>query len=183
MRTLAKIIPLLLLSALLAACASNNAVKLTYALGTPQASCPGKAVIFKFEDKRSVSKLGKNNSGRNVDTLSNVVDWVGWALYDELASAGCDVKYRTSTPPEDGTPVVTGEVLAVTLNQTGTTTWTASVEVRLLVKRDGKVVHSEKFASEVQDVVLPGYGTQSELMASALRTLMGEIVPSVCKQL
>ena len=53
--------------------------------------------------------------------------------------------------------MVTGEVLNVSLNQTGTTTWTGAVEIRIIVKRDGKDIHTERFASEVQDVVLPGY--------------------------
>lgn len=178
-----RFLSLFLLLALLGACASSNAVKLTYVLGVDRPACPGKVVIYKFEDKRPAARLGKDDSGHAVETLSSVVDWVGWALFDELASAGCDVKYRTSTPPEDGTPVVTGEVLNVGLNQTGTTTWTGAVEIRIIVKRDGKIVHTERFAGEVQDVVLPGYGTKSEIMAATLRTLMAEVVPAVCRQL
>jgi len=183
MRNMLKFLPALLLLGLLPACATGNAVKLTYALGPTPAPCRSKAVIFKFEDERSSSRLGRDDSGRAVESLSNVPDWVGWALFDELRSAGCDVKYRTSTLPEDGTPVVTGQVLELGLNQTGATTWKGNLAVRVVVKRDGKVVHSEKFASEVEDVVLPGYGTQSELLAETLRTLMTEIVPAVCKQL
>ncbi|MDD3311294.1 hypothetical protein [Pseudodesulfovibrio sp.] len=180
---LTPLLPLLLLLGLLPACAGGNAVKLTYALGPTPAPCRSKAVIYKFEDQRPGSRLGRDSSGRTIESLSNVPDWVGWALFDELRSAGCDVKYRTSTLPEDNTPVVTGEVLELGLNQTGATTWKGNITVRILVKRDGKIVHSEKLASEVENVVLPGYGTQSDLLAETLRTLMTEVVPAVCKQL
>ncbi len=161
----------------------NNGVKLTYALNPTPAVCSGKAVIFKFEDKRPATQLGKDDNGRPIESLSNVVDWVGWALFDEFQAAGGEVKYRTSTLPTDGTPVITGEVLDVALNQTGTTTYTGRATVRVVLKKGGKVVHSEKFTSEVQDVVLPGYGSESELMAEVLRTLMAEIVPDICKNL
>ncbi|WP_419785976.1 hypothetical protein [Pseudodesulfovibrio sp.] len=184
MRNMLKCSFALLLLGLIAACAaSGDMVKLTYALGPAPMGCRGKAVVYKFTDDRPSTRLGRNNSGLSVESLSNVSDWVGWALFDELKSAGCDVKYRTSTLPEDDTPVITGEVLALDLNQTGTTTWKGNVAVRIKVKRDGKVVRSEKFASEVEDVVLPGYGTKSEILAEALRGLMSEAVPSVCNQL
>lgn len=180
---LKRIFCLMLLPALLCACAANNGVKLTYALGPTLASCSGDVVVYKFQDKRTGTRLGKDSNGHVIDTLSNVVDWVGWALFDELEAAGCTAKYRTSTLPGDDVPVVTGEILNVGLNQTGTTTYAGKIEVRIVIRKGGKVVHSEKFAGEVQDVVLPGYGSESDIMAEVLRTLMAEIVPSVCKNL
>ena len=177
------ILPLLLALALLPACNGGNGVKLTYALGPTLSSCNGDVVVFKFKDERPGNRLGKDSGGRVIDTLSNVPDWVGWALFDELEAAGCKAKYRTSTMPTDDEPVVTGEILDVGLDQTGTTTYRGKISVRVVISRSGKTVHSEKFSSEVEDVVLPGYGSQSDLMAEVLRTLMAEVVPMVCKNI
>jgi hypothetical protein len=183
MTHLKRFLPLLLMLALLPACGGGNGVKLTYALGPTLSSCEGNVVVFKFKDERPGTRLGKDNGGRVIDTLSDVSDWVGWALFDELEAAGCTAKYRTSTMPTGDETVVTGEILDVGLDQTGTTTYRGKAAVRVVVSRSGKTVHSEKFASEVEDVVLPGYGSKSDLMAEVLRTLMAEIVPVVCKNL
>ncbi|CCH49659.1 hypothetical protein [Pseudodesulfovibrio piezophilus] len=174
---------LLLMLSLGYGCNRDNAIKLTYALGPQQVSCPGSVVIFKFEDKRSDVRLGRNNDGTAIASLSDVSDWVGWALFDELKAAGCDVKYRTTTVAPGETPLVSGEVLDVSLNQTGTTTFVGKITVKVMVHKGGKTVHVEKFTSEVQDVVVPGYGTQGDIMAEALRGLMSEIVPAVCKSI
>ena len=178
-----RFLPLLLVLALLPACNGSNGVKLTYALGPTLSSCAGDVVVFKFKDERPGTKLGKDGDGHVIDTLSDVSDWVGWALFDELEAAGCAAKYRTSTMPQGDEPVVTGEILDLGLDQTGTTTYRGKVTVRVVVNRSGKTVHSEKFTSEVEDVVLPGYGSESDLMAEVLRTLMAEVVPMVCKNL
>jgi hypothetical protein len=170
----------LLLALLLAGgCAKTNAVKLTYALGNPPAPFGGEVTVFKFADKRPGTRLGTARDGSPVTALSDVADWVGWALFDELKAAGCDPKYRTSTATPGDAPVVTGEVLAAELNQTGTTTWAGKVSVRISIQRGGQVVHSEKFTSEVEDVAVPGYGNESDIMAEALRGLMAEVVPVV----
>lgn len=183
MTYLKRSLPLLLMLALLPACGGGNGVKLTYALGPTLSSCKGDVVVFKFKDERPATRLGKDDQGRPIESLSDVADWVSWGLFDELEAAGCTAKYRTSTMPTDDTPVITGEILNVGLDQTGTTTYAGRVTVRVVVNRDGKTVHSEKFTSEVEDVVLPGYGSKSDLMAEVLRTLMAEVVPVVCKNL
>lgn len=164
-------------------CTRDNAIKLTYALGPTLAPCSGEAVVFKFVDKRPATRLGKNSDGAPISSLSDVADWVGWALFDELKAAGCDVKYRTSTVTPGDAALITGEVLDVSLNQTGTTTYAGKVTVRVMVSKGGQTVHVEKFASEVEDVVVPGYSTQSELMAEVLRTLWAEVVPTLCTKL
>ncbi len=170
---------ILLLLCLTVACTKGNAVKLTYALGSTSSPCSGEIVVFKFADKRAGIELGRNNDGVAISTPSDVADWVGWALFDELKGAGCEPKYRTTTvTPGDGL-LVTGEVLNVSLNQTGATTYAGKVTVRIFLERAGTVVHQEKFTSEVEDVVLPGYGSESEIMAEALRGLLAEVVPVI----
>ena len=174
---------LLLALALIGGCAKGDAVKLTYALGKTTVPCVGEVIVFKFEDKRPVTRLGTDKNGAPVETVSDVADWMGWALFDEFKAAGCDPKYRTSTVSPGSTPLVTGEILEVTLNQTGTTTWAGKVSVRIVLQRDGEIIHSEKFSSEVEDAAVPGYTTPSGIMADALRGLMGEIVPAVAGRL
>lgn len=164
-------------------CNKGNAVKLTYALGQPQSACVGKVIVFKFADKRTKTSLGKDDAGVAITSLSDVADWIGWALFDELKAAGCEPKYRTSTMAPGETPVVTGEVLDVALNQTGTTTYSSKVSVKVILERPGKPAYSEKYSSEVEDVVLPGYATESDVMAEALRLLMAEIVPSIAAKI
>ncbi len=168
---------------LVGGCTSSNAVKLTYALGETAGPCVGEVVVFKFQDKRPESRLGRNRDGQPVTALSDVADWVGWALFDELKAAGCDPRYRTSTVTPGSLPLITGEVLLAELNQTGATTWEGKVSVRIILERDGAVIHSEKFTSQVEDVAVPGYGSESDIMAEALRGLMAEVVPSVASRL
>lgn len=162
-----------------AGCVSGNGIKLTYALTGTAVPCAGEVTVFKFEDKRPVSNLGKANNSAPITTLSDVADWVGWALFDELRSAGCDPKYRTSTVTPGDSVLVTGEVLAVELNQTGTTTYAGKVAVKIMIQKSGQTVHVEKYISEVEDVVIPGYSTESDIMAEALRGVMAEVVPTV----
>lgn len=183
MTTLKRVLPLLLLCCLLVACSKSNGVKLTYALGPTVATCPGEVVVFKFTDARSRATLGKDNSGAAISTLSDPADWVGWALFDELKAAGCDPRYRTSTVTPGDTPLITGEVQEVTLNQTGTTTYAAKVAVKIMVEKGGQNVLTEKYTSEVENLVVPGYSTESELLAETLRSLMAEVVPSVARAL
>ncbi|QJB56213.1 hypothetical protein [Pseudodesulfovibrio sp. zrk46] len=164
-------------------CASHNAVKLTYAIGQSTAPCSGDVTVFKFEDKRDQSKLGSDSNGQAINTLSDVADWVGWALFDELKAAGSNPKYRTSTvTPGTGT-LITGEVLALNLNQTGTTTYAGKLTVKFMVQKDGKTVLAEKYTSEVENLVVPGYGSQSDILAETLRTLIGEALPAICAKI
>jgi len=174
-----RLIPLFILLCLAVGCSKGNAVKLSYALVGVSAPCSGEIVVFKFADKRKVSSLGRDNDGIAITTLSDVADWVGWSLFDELRAAGCETKYRTSTVTPGEAVLVTGEVLAVELNQTGTTTYVGKVAVRIMVQKAGQTVHVEKYISEVEDVVVPGYSSESDILAEALRGVMSEAVPSI----
>jgi hypothetical protein len=173
------LILLLIVLCLGAGCSKGNAVKLSYALAGVSAPCSGEIVVFKFEDKRKISNLGTDNGGIAITTMSDVADWVGWSLFDELKAAGCETKYRTSTVTPGGAALVTGEVLAVELNQTGTTTYAGKVAVRIMVQKGGQTVHVEKYVSEVEDIVVPGYSSKSEILAEALRGVLNEAVPSI----
>ena len=164
-------------------CNKSNAVKLTYALGQTKAPCSGDVTVFKFADKRTSSRLGSTSNGQAISSLSDVADWVGWALFDELKAAGCEPKYRTSTvTPGDG-PLITGEVLAVSLNQTGTTTYAGKLSVKIMIEKAGKTVMVEKYTSEVEDLAVPGYGSETDIMAEALRGLIAEALPTICSKL
>lgn len=174
---------LIVMVAVASGCMKDNSVKLTYALGQTQTSCMGDVIVFKFEDKRTTTRLGSDSSGAAINSLSDAADWVGWALFEELKAAGCDPKYRTTTVTPGETPVITGEILEMALNQTGTTTYKGKLTVRVVLERPGTQAHAEKFTSEVEDVVLPGYGTESELMAEVLRSLLAEVVPSFAKRI
>lgn len=181
MKTYGKWLLLLLAVALFAGCSKGNAIKLTYALMSTDSPCVGKVVVFKFEDKRTRTDLGKTNDNEIITSLSDVSEWVGWALFDELESAGCEVKYRTATLMPGDDLLVTGEVLELNLNQTGVTTFAGKVSVRIMVTRAGETVHAEKYTSEVEDVVVPGYSTSSDILADALRGVMIEAVPAIAE--
>lgn len=181
--TMLKRLILLVALCALAACSKGEAVKLTYALGPTLAPCVGEVVILKFADKRDRQILGKDDSGAAIASLSDPADWVGWALFDELKAAGCAPKYRTSTVVPGDTPLVTGEVLEVSLNQTGTTTYVGKVAAKITVQRSGEILMVEKYTSEVEDLVVPGYSTESGILAETLRSLMAEVVPSVSRAL
>lgn len=174
-----RLLPVFILICIVTGCAKSNAVKLTYALAGVSVPCSGEVIVFKFEDKRTVTSLGKDNSQNAITSLSDVADWVGWSLFDELKAAGCDPKYRTSTVTPGEAALVTGEVLAVELNQTGATTYAGKVSVKIMVSKGGQTVHIQKYISEVEDVVVPGYSTESGIMAEALRGIMVEAVPVI----
>ncbi len=174
-----RLIPLLMIMCLVSGCAKGNSVKLGYALAGISVPCAGDVVVFKFEDKRSVTALGKDNDGVAITTVSDVADWVGWSLFDELKAIGCEPRYRTSTVAPGEAALVTGEVLAVELDQTGATTYAGKVSVRIMIQKGGKTVHVEKYVSEVEDVVVPGYSSMSDIMAEALRGVLTEAVPTI----
>ena len=182
-RTIAFIALLCLLIGLAAGCSKGNGIKLTYALGPAKNPCAGEVTIFTFQDKRTKTNLGKDDDGKTLTSLSDVSDWVGWALYDELTAAGCAPKFRTTTVTADTNAVITGEVLEVSLNPTGVATYAAKVAINIVVKKQGKVIHAEKFTSEVEDVVAIGYGSRSELLAEALRSLLAEAVPTIGRKI
>ncbi|MBG0791458.1 MAG: hypothetical protein H0S80_13280 [Desulfovibrionaceae bacterium] len=164
------------------ACAKTDGITLSYQpMGVP-ARCAADMVVFKFEDKRPMTMLGRHNDGTAIAAVSDVADWVGWALFDELEKAGCHPKYRTSTvAPGDG-PMVTGEVLSLELNQTGATTYEGKISVRIMVVRAGRTVHIQKYSSQVEDVVLAGYASETDIMQEVLRGVMSEAVPNVIDQ-
>lgn len=167
---------------LVAACAKSGGITLNYkAQGVPS-RCAMDMVVFKFEDKRTDTTLGRYNDGTVISAVSDVADWVGWAMFDELEKVGCRPKYRTSTAAPGDMPMVTGEVLSLSLDQTGTTTFAGKIEVRIMVVKAGKTLHIQKYSSQVEDVVLTGYGTEADIMQEALRGVMVEAVPAVIAQ-
>lgn len=180
MKAYMKWLPCLALAlAVLSGCAAGNGIKLKYALISTDSPCAGEVVVFRFEDKRAKTALGKTRDNKQITTLSDVSDWVGWALFDELENAGCKPKYRSAATLPGDSLIVTGEVLSLELNQTGVTTYKGKVEVRLKVTRDGETVHLEKYSSEVEDVVVPGYSTEADILAEALRGVMYEAIPAI----
>ena len=179
MKTYMKWVALLGLLLFVVACNKSNGIKLGYeALGV-STSCSGEMVVFKFEDKRVSDVLGRYNDNSAITSLSNVPDWIGWALFEELEKAGCEPKYRTSTVSPGDRVLVTGEVLGVELNQTGTTTFEGKVTVRIMVVKAGQTVHVQKYSSQVEDVVILGYSSESDIMAEALRGIMTEAIPTI----
>jgi len=166
---------------LAAGCAAGNAIKLKYALISTDTPCAGEITVFRFEDKRPASALGKTTDNETITSLSDVAEWVGWALFDELESAGCKPKYRTAITAPDDELVVTGQVLSLTLNQTGVTTYKGRVSVRIEVSRGGTTLHAEKYTSEVEDVVVPGYSSEADILAEALRGVMYEAIPAIAE--
>ncbi|NDV18103.1 hypothetical protein GO013_01555 [Pseudodesulfovibrio sp. JC047] len=160
-------------------CVKNEAIKLTYALAGTTTRCQGDVVVFKFEDRRPVLRLGRTLDNSSIATVSDVADWVGWAVFDELKNAGCSPKYRTSTVMPGDAVLVTGEVLDVELNQTGTTTYAGKVSVKIIMSRAGQTMHIQKYTSEVENVVIPGYSTPSDILAEALRGVMTEAIPTI----
>ncbi len=167
----------------LSGCAKSNAVRLTYSLGALPTSCPGNITIFKFSDERSTSNLGKDSTGATITSASDVADWVGWAFFDEIKAAGCAPKYRTSTVAPDDAPLLTGEVLELSLNQTGTTTYAGKVSVKIMLEKAGKTVLLQSYSSEVEDIVMLGYGNESQIMEKALCGLIAEALPAICRHL
>jgi len=177
------LLALLLLPVLMAGCLRGNAINLTYKNMETPATCPGKAIIYRFTDQREYKEqLGWHQNGNPIVAKSDVVDWVGWSLFDELTAAGCDVKYRTTTVSPDET-VVTGEILEVKLDQTGKTTFRGRIALNIRVQKGSKDVHVEKFISEVEDAALPGYGTQSDILAATLQGAIATALPVICENL
>jgi hypothetical protein len=170
---------LLLAVALASGCASGNAIKLSYALISTDAPCVGEITVFRFEDQRPATVLGKTTDNETITSLSDVAEWVGWALFDELENAGCKPKYRTAITAPDDELVVTGQVLDLALNQTGMTTYKGRVSVRIVVTRGDTTLHAEKYTSEVEDVVVPGYSAEADILAEALRGVMYEAIPAI----
>ncbi len=168
---------------LLAACTPKTMVPLNYALTTPAVgACTQPTSVLVFKDARQSRSIGRDGDGNLLQPGSDVADWVGWSLYEELNAAGCNVKYR-SMRQADGLPVVTGEVLDVRMMSTGTTTWKGIVKIRVAVERNGKSEAGETFIGEVEKPIIFGVNSREEVLTEALQGVMEQVVPKVVAQL
>ncbi|KAB1441678.1 hypothetical protein [Pseudodesulfovibrio senegalensis] len=168
---------------LLAACSPKTVVPLNYALVTANAgSCGNPINVLVFKDMRESRSIGRDSNGNLLQPGSDVADWVGWSLYEELNAAGCNVKYR-SMRQTDNVPVVTGEVLDVRMTPTGNTTWKGVVKIHVAVEREGVADPGETFMSEVEKPVVFGVSSREDILSEALQGIMEQVVPKVMGQL
>lgn len=165
---------------LLATGCATNTISLTYgAPGLVSPQCVGDVTVLAFGDKRAAQELGRDQDNKPFRTDSDVSEWMGWALFDELTTAGCTPKYRTTWDTANQGKTVTGEITQVSLNQTGTSQYRAVMKMTATIFRDGEKVHTRNITSEVERVVLPGVHDKNEPLAEALKGVMEELIPVI----
>lgn len=167
----------------LSGCSRKTVIPLNYSLVTPAGGqCLGKVAVLTFKDARAQQSLGRDGDGYALTPATDVADWVGWSLYEELNAAGCEVEYRGVREGLAADMVVTGEVLDVRLIPMGKTVWKGMVKVHIMSEKDGIVSPGETFVSEVEKPIIFGVSSREEVLAEALQGVMEQIVPAVVRE-
>lgn len=165
----------------LSACAGSTQLVLRYQVASaPAAGCDKAIAVVTFKDGREQKMLGIDADGQAYKTDSNVAEWVSWSLYDELRTVGCSkVKYHQTEGEFTADYVVSGEVLKVSVRQNSATSYTAAVQLRLEIKKDGQVVYAGKFQGEKDNTVFPGSGKAEQVLSDALQVVLSDVVAQV----
>ncbi|WP_147819749.1 hypothetical protein [Salidesulfovibrio onnuriiensis] len=164
-------------AAVLAGCAANTVVPLNYSLvASPGQACRGPMTVLKFKDAREQRSLGRDADGNLLRPATDVADWVGWSLYEELSALSCPVEYHGIRKDEGARTILSGEVVDVRLMPMGKTVWKAKVSVLLNVEREGKVIVARTFSAEREKPIIFGVSSREEVLTEALQGVMEQMV-------
>lgn len=173
----------LFLLAFAAGCTPKTVVPLNYAvLGNMPGSCNGNVMVVAFKDVRKQASIGRDGDGYVLNPGSDVADWVGWSLYEELRAAGCETSYHGTREGFSARTVVSGEVLDVKISPMGKTVWKGMVKARMTTEVDGKAYPGETFVSEVEKPIIFGVSSREEVLTEALQGVLEQMVPRVLER-
>jgi hypothetical protein len=182
------ILALLSLAALLAltGCAANTVVPLRYQASTPKngLTCSQPLTVLPFEDKRADTlTIGTLGDGKRYYPANDPVEWISWAVFEELKARGCDVKYRekASTAPAPKGYVVSGSFDKVNVEHGAALTVKAGLRVRVKVEKDGAWVMEQNYSGERESLGVTYVDAAQSVLASTLQYILQDAATDVVK--
>ena len=176
MKTLTKVLPLLLLGfILLFGCAPQTRVDLVYQpSGVSVSPCQKSIAIVSFTDKRGKDAVGETQKGVPIHTNDSVSSWVSRAFYDELERSGCKVEYHDTGAMFDTDLTLTGEIKDLTVVQMSHTEYDAKLRLNVAVQANGQQVFSKEYVSALTKKTLPSSRVPGEVLTELLQGLIQE---------
>ncbi|MDE5833770.1 MAG: hypothetical protein K2H64_12485 [Desulfovibrio sp.] len=188
-----KILGLVFIFGLLAACGPGNTINLLPpppipASTIPAPNAPSVTVVNFADDRLDPATLGVRRDGSAFATKDNVSLWISRALADELARNGLRVTFANSTAQaRSGNPdyLVTGQVNEARLKESSATEISSQIRVSCeLANRKGKL-WSESCNSSQSRSHLPGAASADNLFQDTMRdlvkTVAGKIIATIEK--
>lgn len=180
-------LPVLVLALVLAlgACASNTVVQLRYQPSTPPAGqvCTQSFTILPFVDKRADTlTIGTLGDGKRYYAENDPVEWVSWAMFEELKARGCDVKYREKP---DAAPltgyVVSGTFDKINVDRAASLTVKADLRLNVKLEKDGQFVAENVYSGSREDLGVTVVQAAQSVLASTLQYLLQDAATNVVK--
>lgn len=175
----------LALSLGLCACASNTVVQLRYQPSTPPAGqvCKQSFTVLPFVDKRADTlTIGTLGDGKRYYAENDPVEWVSWAMFEELKARGCDVKYREKP---DAAPltgyVVSGTFDKINVDRAPSLTVTADLRLKVKLEKDGQFVSENVYSGSREDLGVTVVQAAQSVLASTLQYLLQDAATNLVK--
>jgi len=173
------------LAMLLGACASNTVVQLRYQPSTPKAGqvCAQTFTVLPFVDKRADTlTIGTLGDGKRYYAENDPVEWVSWAMFEELKARGCDVKYREKP---DGTPlvgyVVSGSFDKINVDRAASLTVKADLRLNVKLEKDGQFIAENVYSGSREDLGVTVVQAAQSVLATTLQYLLQDAATNVVK--
>jgi hypothetical protein len=172
-------------SLLLGACASNTVVQLRYQPSTPKAGevCTQSFTVLPFVDKRADTlTIGTLGDGKRYYAENDPVEWVSWAMFEELKARGCDVKYREKP---DATPltgyVVSGSFDKISVDRAPSLTVKADLRLNVKLEKNGQFVVENVYSGSREDLGVTVVQAAQSVLAKTLQDLLQDAATNVVK--
>jgi hypothetical protein len=176
---------LLTLALGLGACASNTVVQLRYQPSTPPEgkACGQSITVLPFEDKRADTlTIGTLGDGKRYYAENDPVEWISWAMFEELKARGCDVKYREKP---DAAPltgyVVSGSFDRINVDRAPSLTVKADLSLNVKITKDGQFVAENIYSGSREDIGVTMVQAAQSVLASTLQYLLQDAATNVVK--
>jgi hypothetical protein len=168
----------------LGACASNTVVPLRYQPSTPPAGqvCTQSFTVEPFVDKRADTlTIGTLGDGKRYYAENDPVEWISWAMFEELKARGCNVKYRDkdASPPKGY--VVSGSFDQVSVDRAPSLTVKANLRLNVKLEKDGQTVIENVYSGSREDLGVTVVQAAQGVLASTLQYLLQDAATNVVK--
>ena len=175
----------LALTLALGACASNTVVPLRYQPSTPPAgqTCSQTFTVLPFVDKRADTlTIGTLGDGKRYYAQEDPVEWISWAIFEELKARGCDVKYREKP---DAAPltgyVVSGSFDKINVDRAPSLTVQADLRLNVKLTKDGQFVTENVYSGSREDIGVTMVQAAQSVLASTLQYVLQDAATNLVK--
>lgn len=173
--------PALGLLLLLAGCASQNVVPLTYpGSGDNAPWCRWDLTVVGFEDQRADPKvLGRLDDQTSYRPGSDVAEWATRALFDEMKERGCACRYAAASADAGKGFVITGQVQDIRLDKVGLSTWRTHMKIRYVLTRDGEQLYAATHTGDIEKPIVLERDATSQILAEGLQDITVQAIQAM----